>query len=311
MKAIIHIGTPKSGTTSIQAFLKINQQRLSEQGFHCEPFDARNLAQMELATVGVIRAGDTVQEANKRHALGVGDRESQEAYVDRYEAMLREGVKIWPEGTYLASAEQVHSWLSSPERITALDQFLGQFFDEVRYIVYYRPQEEFMLSTYSERIKRGELITFEQHFKQRLRKMNYWRKAEMWTSIVGKDRFMPRLLTKDALHGGDLLDDFCAAAGIDRAPLQTPPRLNLSLSAEEMALYLKLGRRVPARTRSGGPNTLFRTLFKVARLALPKPGSKISLTDDQRHQIIKTNAASNEKLRAAFFPERAALFTTD
>lgn len=308
MKALIHIGTPKSGTTSIQAFLRLNQQQLSAQGFHCEPFDPKNLAQLELATVGVIRAGDTVKEANKRHALGVGDRDSQVAYVNRYEEMLRKGAKNWPEETYLASAEQVHSWLSSPERITALDQFLGQFFDEVRYVVYYRPQEEFMLSTYSERIKRGELITFDQHFKQRLRKMNYWRKAEMWTGIVGKDRFIPRLMTKDALRGGDLLDDFCAVAGINRAPLETPPRMNLSLSAEEMALYLKLGRLVPARTRSGGPNTLFRSLFKVARLALPRPGSKITLTDDQRRQIRDANAASNDKLRAAYFPGRTTLF---
>lgn len=311
MKALIHIGTPKSGTTSIQSFLRLNQQRLIAQGFRCEPFDPTNLAQMELATVGVIRAGDTVKEANKRHALGVGDRDTQVAYVNRYEEMLREGVNKWGEETYLASGEQVHSWLSSPERITALDQFLGQFFDEVRYVVYYRPQEEFMLSTYSERIKRGEMISFEHHFNQRLRKMNYWRKVEMWTGIVGKDRFVPRLMTKDALQGGDLLDDFCAVAGIDRAPLETPPRMNLSLSAEEMALHLRLGRLVSARKASGAPNPLFRTLFRAARVVLPRPGSKMTLTDDQRRQIREANAASNDKLRAAYFPRRTTLFSAD
>ncbi|KPQ07504.1 MAG: Sulfotransferase family [Rhodobacteraceae bacterium HLUCCA12] len=309
MKALIHIGTPKSGTTSIQAFLRRNQEKLRTQGFRCEPFDPGNLAQMELATVGVIRAGGTVKEANKRHALGVGDHASQEAYVDRYEAMLREGARNWPEHTYLASGEQVHSWLSSPERITALDTFLHQFFDEVRYLVYYRPQEEFMVSTYSERIKRGELVTFEEHFEQRLKKMNYWRKAQMWTKIVGKDRFIPRLMARDALAGGDLLDDFCTIAGIDREPLATPPRMNLSLSAEEMALYLKLGRIVPARKRSGAPNRIFDSLFRIAQRRLPKPGSKISLTDAQRQQIRKACAGSNEKLRAAFFPDRADLFT--
>jgi len=310
MKALIHIGTPKSGTTSIQAFLRLNQQGLSAQGFRCEPFDPGNLAQMELATVGIIRSGDTVNAANKRHALGVDNRESQVEYVNRYEEMLREGVKNWTEHTYLASGEQVHSWLSTPDNISALDQFLGQFFDDVRYIVYYRPQEEIMLSTYSERIKRGEMITFDQHFNQRLRKMNYWRKAEMWAGLVGRDRFIPRLMTRDALEGGDLLDDFCAVAGINRTPLETPPRMNLSLSAEEMALYLKLGRLVPVRTRAGAPNKLFRTLFRVARRALPKPGSKITLTPDQRQQIRDANAASNDMLRAAYFPERAALFAT-
>lgn len=309
MKAIIHIGTPKSGTTSIQAFLRLNQAALCEQGFRCEPFDPSNLAQMELATVGVIRAGDTVQEANKRHALGVGDHASQEAYVNRYEDMLRTGAQSWAEDTYLASGEQVHSWLSSPKRIAALDTFLGQFFSDVRYVVYYRPQEEFMLSTYSERVKRGEMITFERHFEQRLQKMNYWRKAQMWGEVVGKERFVPRLMVRDAMEGGDLLDDFCAVAGIDRTPLETPPRMNLSLSAEEMALYLKLGRLVSARKASGAPNPLFRALFKVARLGLPRPGSRITLTNDQRRQIHEVNAASNDAMRAAYFPERAALFS--
>lgn len=311
MKALIHIGTPKSGTTSIQAFLRLNQEALRAQGFRCEPFDPTNLAQMELATVGVVRAGDTVKEANKRHALGVGDRASQLAYVDRYEAMLREGVSSWGEQTYLASGEQVHSWLSSPERIAALDQFLGQFFDEVRYVVYYRPQEEFMLSTYSERVRRGEVITFERHFQQRLHKMDYWRKAGMWTGVVGKDRFVPRLMVHDALEGGDLLDDFCTFAGIDRAPLQTPPRMNQSLSAEEMALYLKLGRFVSARNGSGAPRRLFRMMFRLGRLTLPATRSRIALSDAQRRQIREANAASNDKLRATFFPERATLFATD
>lgn len=310
MKAIIHIGTPKSGTTTIQSFLALNRLRLRDQGIRYEPFDPRNVAQLELGLAGVVNAGQTIDAPNKLHALGVtADPASQKAYVARFEAMLRENVPKWPEHTYLASSEQIHSWLSSPARIKALDDTLRRYFDEVRYVVYYRPQEEFMLSTYSERIRRGEILTFEQHFDQRLEKMDFGRKAKLWARIVGRENLTVRLLDRGVMLNGDLLDDFCATVGIDRAPLQEPPRMNVSLTVEEMALYLKLGRRIPARLRSGAPNPVFFALLGVLRRFLPRPGTRMALTEAQRARIKAVNAEGNEELRAAFFPERDTLFT--
>ena len=41
MKAIIHIGTPKSGTTTIQSFLSLNRTALAEQGIRYAPYNYR------------------------------------------------------------------------------------------------------------------------------------------------------------------------------------------------------------------------------------------------------------------------------
>lgn len=309
MKAVIHIGTPKSGTTTIQAFLARNRSALSQQGIRYQPFDPRNIAQLELGLAGMIRSGGMAEAPNKRHALGAQTRAEQEAYVERFDAMLREGVKTWPEHTYVGSSEQVHSWLSTRPRIQALHDFLSGHFDSVRYIVYYRPQEEFMLSTYSERIKRGERLTFDEHYAQRLGNMDFHRKAMNWVSVVGRENLSVRLLDRETLLNGDLLDDFCAVAGIDRTPLQDPPRMNVSLSAEEVALYLKLGRRIKARLRNGAPNPLFFALLSVMKHTLPKPGSRLQLPEGTRDEIRALNAESNEKLRAQFFPDRETLFS--
>ncbi|WP_068304666.1 hypothetical protein [Pararhodobacter sp. CCB-MM2] len=309
MKAVIHIGTPKSGTTTIQSFLSLNRTALQDQGIRYQPFDPRNIAQLELGLAGLVGVGEMAGAANKKHALGAHTRAEQEAYVARFDAMLAEGVNSWPEGVYLGSSEQVHSWLSTRPRVQALHDFLKRHFESVHYIVYYRPQEEFMLSTYSERIKRGEILTFDEHYQQRLEAMDFHRKAKIWTRVAGRENLTVRLLDRTELKNGDLLDDFCAAAGIDRGPLQDPPRMNVSLSAEEIDLYLKLGRRIPARRSNGGPNPVFFGLLKLMKMRLPNPGSRLRLSQAQIAEIRALNAESNERLRADFFPERETLFS--
>ena len=310
MKAIIHIGTPKAGSTTIQTFLERNRAALSAQGFHHERLLTHNVAQLELGLAGIIRAGELVTAPHKRHALRAQTAAEQHALTDRLEAMRRDGAQTWPEGTWIASSEQVHSWLSTRPRVAALHGFLSGIFSEVRYIVYYRPQEEFILSSYSERIRRGESLTLEAHLRERMGRMDYHRRAVMWAEVVGRANLSVRLLDRSALVNGDLLDDFCAAAGIDRTGLETPPRMNPSLSAEEAALRLRLARRVSPRRADGSPNPLFVQALWGLRWFLPRPGTPLRLTDTQRAQIRAASAPANESLRAAFFPERATLFGT-
>lgn len=310
MKAVIHIGTPKSGTTTIQSFLALNRDALRAQGFRYEPFDTRNVAQMELGLAGMIRAGETVDTAVKQWALGTYSRAAQEAYVQRFEESLTEGLSTWPEHTYIASSEQIFAWLSTPNRVQALDDFLRKTFESVHYIVYFRPQHELMLSSYSERIKRGEVLTFDDHFAERLNRMHWNRRAAMWADIVGPGNFTVRLLDRGRLANGDLLDDFCLTAGLDRSSLATPENKNLSLSAEEVALYLKLGRRLSARTRKGAPNPVFFGLLWLLRKWLPNPGTRLRLTPEQRAQVMAVHAPANEQLRARFFPDSDTLFSS-
>jgi len=311
MKAIIHIGTPKSGTTTIQSFLSLNRTALAEQGIRYAPYNygSRRKSQMDLALAGVIHSGGVLNRPLQQHAMGVTGHASQAAYVDGLEKQLRDGVAKWPEHTYLASSEQNHAWAGNRKRIKAFDTFLRSIFDEVRYVVYYRPQDEFMLSTYSERIRRGELVSFETHFEQRVDNMDLYHKTNLWAKIAGRENLTVRLLDRGVMKNGDLLDDFCDVAGLDRAPLQTPARMNVSLSAEEIKLYLKIGKRFPARLQSGARNPLFFGLMLPLKRLLPKPGTRIRLSDAQRARIAAQTADTNERMRAEYFPDQATVFT--
>ncbi|WP_323034655.1 hypothetical protein [Pararhodobacter sp.] len=308
MKAIIHIGTQKTGTTTIQSFLMQNRAALIRQGIRYQPLSPRRTAQMELGLAGIVRAGGVLAVPNKQRALGVRGQASQAAFVDRFDDSLREGVKTWPEQTYLASSEQIHAWLHTAERMQAMHQMLAKHFTQVRYVVYYRAQEEFMLSTYSEAIRRGEMSTLDQHIDAYLPHMNYHHRAMLWASVVGRENLTVRLFAKDALRNGDLLDDFCDVTGIDRGPLSTPTRKNPSLSVEEIALARRLAQRLPAYLPTGHPNPVFRLANAILRRKLPKPGTPVTLTQAQALRIREANADANEKLRAEFFPDRETLF---
>jgi len=308
MKAIIHIGTQKTGTTTIQSFLALNRAALSSQGLRVQPMSPRLFAQMELALAGVVRAGDTLDSPGKQRAMGVRGTASQRAYVARVESMLRRGAAEWPEATYLASSEQIHAWCHNRPRIEALHGFLGSIFDSVRYVVYYRPQDEFLLSTWSESIRRGELKTLDQHIDGMLEPANFNRRAQMWASVVGREDLSVRLFDRPLLVNRDLLEDFCAEVGIDRAPLQTPADRNPSLSAEEVALAFRLGRYLSPYLPGGTPNPAYALLSRLMARRLPRPGTRLALTDAQRQRIRSACAASNEAMRARFFPDRATLF---
>jgi len=308
MRALIHIGMPKTGSSTIQSFLKINADALHLQGIRHDPVNPRFGSQYELAATGLVRAGATMSDAVALRVLGLRDPAAQHAYVDAFEARLQKGQTKWREAVFVGSSEHIHAWLTKAEQISALDAMLRRYFSDVQYLVYLRPQPEMVVSAYSERIRRGETLSFEDHFNQRLKALNYWKSLRLWARVVGDARITPRLLTPDALVGGDLLDDFCAQAGIDRSGLKTPRRMNTSLSAEAIALRRRLNRYLPVRNSKGARAKPYLLALRLLEPRLPQPGTRLALTDDQRTALMADHAEGNEKLRARYFPERAALF---
>ncbi|KPQ07505.1 MAG: hypothetical protein HLUCCA12_06715 [Rhodobacteraceae bacterium HLUCCA12] len=308
MRALIHIGMPKTGSSTIQSFLKINSIALRKQGIRHDPVNRRFGSQYEIAATGLVRAGGLMRDDVALRVLGLRDAAAQRAYVDAWEARLRDGLRTWSEGLFIGSSEHIHAWLTRPEQISALDDTLQQYFEEVRYLVYLRPQVEMVVSTYSERIRRGDTLDFDAHFNSPLRALNYWKSMRLWAGVVGEDRITPRLLTPDALHGGDLLDDFCAVAGIERTGLKTPARMNTSLSAEAIALRRWLNRFLNVRNRAGKRAKPYKMALRLLETRLPKPGTRLQLSDDQRRKILADHAESNEKLRKRYFPDRDMLF---
>ena len=308
MKALIHFGLPKVGSSSIQEFLKINRQTLQARGIRYAPFNPDFGSQYELAATGVVGAGRGIMDQPARLVLGLRSAADDPAYVERYRNFLDSALPTWPEALFVASSEHIQPWLHTAEMIGALDGFLADRFFEVRYVLYLRRQSDIMLSAYSERIKRGETLSFDTHLAGRLSALNLNRIVRQWENNVGADRLEVRLLSPDALVGGDLISDFCAVMGTERDGLIEPGRMNTALGAQEVAVRRRLNRWLPVLGTDGEPNALyFRVLSKWMRMR-PRPPTPLTLTEPQRKLIEEYYAASNDRLRARRFPWRETLF---
>ena len=308
MHALIHIGIPKSGTSTIQAFLAANRAALGARGVVHAPFNPRFGSQFEFAVTALQATGATIRPPLERRRLGFRTQEDQARYVTAYHEFLGRTLRATSGARlFLGSSEHIYAWLTTPETIAALDHHLHEHFESVRYLVYLRAQDELITSTYSEAIRRGATHDFKTHMA-RHRRINHWRKIRMWSQVVTRGRLQVRLMQRDALIEGDLLHDFCTQAGVSVDGLQRPAPHNTALSVEEIALRRNLNRVLPVQGRDGGPSRLYQTALQLATRAFLRGHSKLRLPDDMREIIRAANADGNEKIRLRFFKDRAQLF---
>ncbi|MFN3955831.1 MAG: hypothetical protein ACK4LQ_15385 [Pararhodobacter sp.] len=311
MKAVIHIGMPKAGSSTIQDFLALNAARLAERSVRVARFDPAFGSQYELPVSALIEAGESVTEAFAQRTLRFASLADQQAYAAAYTGFLQRHSAQWGDGDlFIASSEHLYAWLRTPAQIGALDRFLARYFESVRYIVYLRSNTEFLTSAYSEAIRRGATHDFDTHFELHVHD-NPWRRLRHWLAVAGPERLIVRRLVPEHLIGGELLNDFCASTGIERDGLKAVPRVNQSLTLEQIARRRWLNRLLPVQGRSGHPSRLYRAAIALLEWRLPQPGTRLELSALQRARLRRKRQWSDRQIRAHFFPEAQRLFPED
>lgn len=306
MNALIHIGIPKSGTSSIQAFLAMNRASLATQGILYAPFNPAFGSQFELPVTALEASDSLIEPEHERRLLHITNRADQKAYIAQYVQFLDSLLAVTPLPRFIASSEHIHAWITTPERIAALDRFLRERFAQVTYLLYLRPQEELVTSSYSEAIRRGARHDFASHLAHH-GWIDHWRALEPWLAVVGPGRLKLRLMVRDALAGEDLLEDFCAAAGIAAAGLKRPQPVNTALGRREAALRRRLNALLPVQSRSGALHPIYGGVLRLCR-PLCRGGDRLALTAAQMAEVRMRNAKGNEMIRARFFSNRPQLF---
>ena len=308
MDAIVHIGRPKTGSTTIQSFLSLNKDALVEQGFRYASDLSTSPSQKEFAIAACARAGFDIPKGSVRSLNKLWDAKAVRAYADKFEKAFAKARAQWSDDdTLIISCEQMSIWFRKPEDIRELDAYIRQYADTVRYIVYLRRQEDVIPSSYSQRLKVGQTLTFQEHFAQLSKTLDYNRMVSHWVEAVGKDNLSVSLLEPDHLVNGDLVDDLCALTGIKRAGLETPSRANEALSEDATAVMRALNEIEPFTKPSGDFNTRRKgVLKKLMTLSEGQPRQR--LTKDQYKTVRRNMQDSNEALRATYFPERQELF---
>jgi hypothetical protein len=189
----IHIGHPKTGTTSIQTFLLDNREALKKAG-------------ILVPHAGVVQGG---HHGLTRNWYGVRAREDRSAEMK--DALLREIREARLPAAVISSEGFIQ------ENPAELARLFGEAVD-VTVIYYIRRQDWVAESVYAQRVR--SYIQMAVETPQALLPLlvpRYVKVIARWSDAFGKARMRVRPFEKVAFTGGSLLADFLTLIGVDPA----------------------------------------------------------------------------------------------
>ena len=213
-RLVLHIGSPKTGTTSLQSWLYANRSPLDQAGVYL-PSSIGQPSNRCLAAAfdpsGDL-SGDIMQSFLERYSLVDANHDViRQVILSGFESEISEV----QHDLVVVTSEHLHQLVCSEESVRQLHEFLIQFFDEIQVICWFREQYAMCRSRYFTALKMGQVRTFDDFLgscAQGQHPYDHWRSARMWSSIFGFENFSAYLFppsSTTSLHA-----DFLSAAGV-------------------------------------------------------------------------------------------------
>lgn len=204
MKLLLHIGSPKTASTSIQWFCRLNRDLMRTEGFFYPPtpdgipgfnFLARALAK---GTKDIVERFLTEAHAQARknncHSVII----SAESFF---------GLALFSENFRPSRQLENEFWEKHKCFVEDLEEACAAY-ESVDIICYLRAQDEFAASLYHQKIKGGAKTQkdFEDFARDRRRALDYERRIAIWASVFGRNHIH---LKNFGAVKADVIRDFC------------------------------------------------------------------------------------------------------
>ncbi|BFM20140.1 hypothetical protein [Gilvimarinus japonicus] len=299
-RIVLHIGTEKTGTSSIQHFLSNNRAELAAEGVVYPRFTGLN-GGSQWGVVAAVQGRPWKTEIGAR--LGIRNKGGADTYRQRLlEAFDQELLACPGCHTLILSSEHFHSRLIGPARLHALKKLLSRWSDNVQVVVYFRRQDRVAISHYSTKLKTGqaEPRVFSAIAGDLLPYYyDYERIYANWSRVFGEKALHAGIFAPKHLAGGDLLTDFCDRIGIAEEGKSRPAKINESLSETGVQLLLELNRQWPKEPLKGvNPS---RELL-AASIGREHRGRNVPATRAQAQAFYAHFAPGNARLAKKAFP---------
>jgi hypothetical protein len=232
---VLHIGSGKTGTSSIQGFLHRNRDRLATLGY----LYPRTPGPTRHTRLGLfIQPDDSLDDRIAWHRQGAS---SPEAFRKSFRRRLLREIDQSGLSHVLFSDEALYG--SSAEALRRLRRFVDRIAGSRRLVVYLRRQDDHLVSRYQQVVKIGETRRLAAWARDpdHSDTYDYYDRLRTWERLLEPDEFVVRRFEPDSFVAGSLLQDFVDAAGIDvRADeMAQGPSRNRSLDAESVE-FLRL-----------------------------------------------------------------------
>ena len=308
MRAIVHIGTEKTGTSSIQHFLRTNRKVLQGHGYHfLQSAGETNNWALPAYCTEQSRFGEF--HHFKEMESGLPSETFKRDFMINFEKEMRSlGKHIH---TVIISSEHFHSRLRSEQEVDNFRKLMANFFQETDIFCYLREQAETCTSWYSTSMKSGNTYSFFD-FVRRCRPesyyFNYAKVLKNWEQHFGLNAVKVALFAREELLNGDLLDDFTSRIDLQLVGKLTKSMHNVNESLRPMgqALCRALNMTLPLSDRNQSVNELRDRCKEIIIHRMTGKGQEIEFAT--RQVIYENFRESNEELRIKYFPERDFLF---
>jgi hypothetical protein len=303
--AILHIGTEKTGTTTIQNFLSLNREEFFVQGYDMPVFN-NDIAQFWLPLI--------CYEANRVDdmvlAYGLANQSDRRDYVERTRHAFDAAVSGSTCHSFIFSSEFLSSRLTRDLDLHRLRELLQPHFEDITILVYLREPLAAALSSFSTLIKGGSSsLTFRPPASAMRSLCDHQDLISRWEKVF-PGKVKPRLFQSGDFEGGTLLSDFCAAMDLDpeiSSTWPTPSSKNESLSWFAMKVMAKLNNSFPRFLSDGSLNKQRGNILHFIKdLASDMP--KYMPTEEMASDYANHFKDSNEWVRSRFFPNRSRLW---
>lgn len=302
MKLLLHIGTGKTGSTSIQKSLKLNWENLLSQRV-LFPVSFQHGKHVFLPML--VAEPDRFQglfarffPPDRRHLLEAERREWVSKLSDLVASTSAQA------DLCVLSAEHL-SGLNTPE-IERLKQLVFPIFSSVQVVVYLRDPADYAVSMYDTAMKVGGQSPHPLP-PSKYPELDFASLIQRWQTAVGEDAVQVRLFEKSFLKDGDILQDFCSLIGVNRSGFEELPKQNESMDLLGQALLYRINKMLPHLTPKGEVN---HDRAEIARVVAKRfsYGPRVSASPELAAEYDNAFAESNEWVRASYFPDRKRLF---
>lgn len=300
----LHVGMPKTGTSSIQYFLAKNKDLLLEKGLFYPNFfnEVTNTLRVKIASGN----GHTISRV-----LQDSETKTKNQSAARIMQLIKKNLMECGENNFLLSSEGLYRIKDNYG--TQLMEFANKFGFQFKVIIYLRRQDLALTSMYNQKVKRSKFtLPFEEWLVDNYKKepkFNYHKLLHKHANVFGKENIIVVPFEKQQLLDGDLIKDFLSHLNMELSEdfnLETGLQ-NPSLSAKSVTLMNALNTLEPTKTFTNYIMEAEKTLSKVA----PSFGVKQAIKPEIANQIMAYFQEENELTAKEFLGREDGILFKD